>query len=273
MSKENPLSAREYVHVTNIEEYPNGIKLCTFPDGFRLYSLINDVEAEFIYNEIIVKQEYNQYGLTLEGANCIFDVGANIGVYTLFAKMRNPEATVYSFEPIPEICDVLRKNIVLHDVSGVEILNVAVGDKDHSEKERVYYPHASGNSTAYPEIQEAEEKQKALIEVFGEEKTKWFFEPEIRTVPVRTLSSVIKANHITRVDFLKIDVEGEELAVLKGIDAEHHHFIKQIAIEVHSEQIMMKVRKLLGDMGFRVVSDIGISSFVGTATVFAIQIS
>jgi FkbM family methyltransferase len=271
MSIKNPLSAPEYVRVVKIEDLPNGLKLCSFPDGFRLYSLTNYQEAEFIYNEIVVKQEYNQYGLTLEGANCIFDVGANIGVYTLFVKKQNPAATVYSFEPIPEICDVLRKNLALHSVSDVEILNVAVGDKDNSEKQLVYYPHAAGNSTAYPEIQEAEKKQKALIEMFGEEKTKWFFESEKRTVPVRTLSSIIKADQITSIDFLKIDVEGEELAVLQGIEVEHHQFIKQIAIEVHNELIMKKVLKILDDMGFRVVSDTGISSMVGTASVFAIQ--
>ena len=271
MAIENPFSVPEYVSVMNIEDEPNGLKLCTFPDGFRLYSLPNHIEAEFIYNEIMVKQEYNQYGLTLEGAKCIFDVGANIGVYTLFVKKQNPEAIVYSFEPIPEICDVLRKNIVLHDVSGVEILNVAVGDKDYSEKQLIYYPHAAGNSTAYPEIQEADQKQKALIEMFGEEKTKWFFEWEKRIVPVRTLSSIIKANQITSVDFLKIDVEGEELAVLQGIDAEQYDFIKQIAIEVHNEQIMRKVLQQLNEMGFKVVSDTGIASMVGTANVFAIR--
>ena len=271
MAFENLFSAPEYVHVVKIEDVPNGLKLCTFPDGFRLYSLTNYLETEFIYNEIVVNQEYMQHGLSLEGCNCIFDVGANIGVYTLFVKMRNPAVTVYSFEPIPEICDVLRKNIELHGVSDVEILNVAVGDKDHSEKQLVYYPHAAGNSTAYPEIQEEEKKQKALIEMFGEEKTKWFFESEKRTVPVRTLSSIINANHITSVDFLKIDVEGEELAVLQGIEPEHHHFIKQITIEVHNEQIMKKVILRLDEMGFRIVSDSGISSMLGTTNVFAVQ--
>ena len=106
--------------------------------------------------------------------------------------------------------------------------------------------------------------------MFGEEKTKWFLESEKRTVPVRTLSSIIRANQITSVDFLKIDVEGEELAVLLGIEAEHYHVIKQIAIEVHNEQILRKVLQRLDEMRFREVSTAGISSFVGTTNVFAV---
>ena len=90
-----------FVHPEAVEDVSANLKKLTFPGGFSCYTQ-NPGEVALIYNEIMVKQEYFQHGLSCAGARCVFDVGANIGVFTLSVKLQAPDATVYSFEPISE---------------------------------------------------------------------------------------------------------------------------------------------------------------------------
>jgi hypothetical protein len=50
---------------------------------------------------------------------------------------------------------------------------------------------------------------------------------------IRTLSEVIREHGLPRVDLLKVDVEGEELEVLRGIEPAHWPLIRQVVVEVH----------------------------------------
>ena len=58
-------------------------KKLTFPGGFSCYTQSEPAEAALIYNEIMVKQEYFQYGLSVMDARCVMDIGANIGIFTM----------------------------------------------------------------------------------------------------------------------------------------------------------------------------------------------
>jgi hypothetical protein len=58
---------------------------------------------------------------------------------------------------------------------------------------------------------------------------------------------------------LKIDAEGDELAVLQGISEAHYPLIRQIAAEVHSDTLLAEIQPLLVGRGFSVLSDAGIA--------------
>lgn len=73
-----------------------------------------------------------------------------------------------------------------------------------------------------------------MDQIFGKEASDFFHQTETRTAPVRTLSSVIREQGITSVDYLKIDVEGGEVSVLGGIEEMHWPLIEQIAVEAHT---------------------------------------
>jgi hypothetical protein len=62
---------------------------------------LNKAETDFVYQEIFAEQSYVQHGITLTDNACIFDVGANIGLFTLFSTQMCKDATVYAFEPLP----------------------------------------------------------------------------------------------------------------------------------------------------------------------------
>jgi len=78
-----------------------GSRKLTFPGGFSCYTHGLFGEPSLIYTEIMVKQEYFQHGLSVAGARCVLDVGANIGIFTLAVKQQVPEATVYGFRADP----------------------------------------------------------------------------------------------------------------------------------------------------------------------------
>jgi FkbM family methyltransferase len=269
MSLQHPSFLSGLVQAESIEHVEGNLKLVTFPDGFRCYSHTSPPETEFIYNEIYVEQEYLQHGLTLDGVTYIFDVGANIGVFTLFAKSRNPQAVVHAFEPIRDTCDVLRRNVELHRLTGVHVHNVALGAQAAAQRTFTYYPHMAGNTTATPALKKA--LRQAMAQGAGEDMVDFVFQSETRTAPVWTLSAFLTERDIPAIDFLKIDVEGDELAVLQGIAREHISGIRQMVIEVHTPEIAQKVCALLTRVGFEVVHEAGLASQAEASNVYAIN--
>jgi nonribosomal peptide synthetase DhbF len=257
----------DYVFPEAVEDISEEIKRITFPGGFTCYTPAVCDEAGLIYNEIFIKQEYFLYGLSVEGASCIFDIGANIGLFTLAAKQKAPEARVYAFEPIQDTFQVLEKNVHLHKCSNTYVFNLAIGSEDYGERIFTFYPHAPGNSTAAPEIKQA--ARPALDQIFGKEQTDFILVAEKRTARIRTLSSVITEQGITNIDYLKIDVEGDELSVLEGIEEQHWPLIAQLAIETHTQPLRDQVAEILASHHYDVKENTGLSSPMGVSNLFA----
>lgn len=66
-------------------------------------------EAKFLLSET---DEYFKHGIEIQPQDTIFDVGANIGVFSLLAAQRcSNQLQVYAFKPIPAIFKVLRQNV------------------------------------------------------------------------------------------------------------------------------------------------------------------
>ena len=78
----------------------------------------NRAETDFLYKEIFEGDGYLRHGLSIRDGDVVFDVGANIGIFAVFAGTRVSNARVYAFEPIPPVFDVLRANMELHGVAG-----------------------------------------------------------------------------------------------------------------------------------------------------------
>ena len=249
------------------EDTENHLRRITFPGGFSCYTQSEPAEAALIYNEIMVKQEYFQSGLSVVDARCVIDIGANIGIFTMAMKMKAPEAAIYAFEPIPDTFKALEQNVRSLGYSDVHLFNLAIGSQDHSEKIFTYYPHMPGNSTALPTLKEI--RRPVMDQIFGQEYSDFLHQSETRSVQVRTLSSVIREQGITTVDYLKIDVEGNEVSVLEGIEEMHWPIIKQVAIEAHNAELQEQVSTILSQHGLSVLTGMGLSSGGGTSMVYA----
>lgn len=262
MSTSNPLANPDFVVATTIEEIGGGLRLYTFPDGFRCYSHSNMDETHLIYNEVFIKEEYLGNTLSLADCRYVIDVGANIGIFTLFAKLRNPALIIHAFEPIKATYDVLMKNIELHGLTNIYPHNCALGNQEGATSTLTFFPNTAGITTAYPESKAP--LKRHLTTILGKETADIIFDaPQVHKVPSRTLSAVLDEFGIPAIDFLKIDTEGEELAILQGIATHHYPRIRQIAAEIHSDALMAAVQPLLMEQGFRVVADVGIGNVEG----------
>ena len=127
-----------------------------------------------------------------------FDIGANIGWYSIMVAKSNRNVLVHSFEPIPKTYQSLVKNVDLNSLPNISTHNFGFSDKG-GEFDFYYYPEGSGNASS--------------ANVTGRSDT------EVVKCKVKTLDEYINESN-EQIDFIKCDVEGAELLVFKGgIDA------------------------------------------------------
>ncbi len=131
----------------------------------------------------------------LQPGQTAIDVGANLGYFTaVMAQCVGPAGRVWSFEPVPETFELLALCKSLNDYTQVTPIRVALGEGDRST-EITYDKRHSGIATFYPD------------QVGG----------ETQRVELRSLDALYAAGEVRRApDLMKIDVEGHELAVLRG---------------------------------------------------------
>ncbi len=229
------------------------------PNGMPVIQL-NPGETEFTYREIFSDLEYLRHGIDIPEGACVLDVGANIGLFSLFATRLRPGAQVYAFEPVPDIFDALRLNADLH---GASIRALPYGLSDRAGRATfTYYPHLSIMSG-----QAADERDRDVVRAYlkrgdGEDASliDELLDERMEGRPVecelRTVSQMLREHGIERVDLLKIDVEKSELAVLRGIDESDWPRIFQVVIEVHDRSgRLSEIVDLLERRGFSTVAE------------------
>ncbi len=221
----------------------------------------NRNETEFMYDEIFAKKTYLNFDISIPDDACIFDVGANIGLFTLFASQLGQRAKIYSFEPIPPVFQILRLNTEIH---GLNAKLFECGLSNVSEATSfTYYPNVSlmsgrfADATADSEVVKSFVRQQQqgrdlpaaqLDDLIAERLTSENF-----TCQLKTLSEVMRDEGVTKIDLLKIDVEKGELEVLAGIVDDDWPKIDQIVMEVHDlDGRVRKVTELLRSRGFQI---------------------
>jgi FkbM family methyltransferase len=132
----------------------------------------------------------------------VFDVGANVGDYSLAARRHVPAARVYAFEPSAKVYEELQLNVAAD--GRIETFNLGLSDE---EKTVELYSYTVEGRPASPisSIDRRLPTQVLKVEVGASE-----------AVHVRTLDGFCEERGVGRIDLLKLDVEGHESAVLRG---------------------------------------------------------
>ncbi|WP_254175613.1 non-ribosomal peptide synthetase [Planktothrix agardhii] len=231
---------------------------------------LNQYETEYLYQEIFVDRVYLRHGIVLNEDDCIIDVGANIGLFTLFAQQKSPKGTIYAFEPAPHAFDKLQINAKLY-CPNTHLFNCGLGG-ERREETFTFYPRSSVFSSFAADAEQDEKAIRSVIinmlqrdhsldeeslEKLADEFIKDRLKEETYQVQLRTLSEIIEEYKIKKIDLLKLDAEKSELAILQGINNHHWSLIKQIVMEVHDQEgsTLKQVLRLLEDKGFRFVVD------------------
>lgn len=248
-------------------------------NGKKVFYL-NKEEIEFLDYQI---ESYIKHGIRLKKGNTVFDVGANIGMFSLYCcELCKNEVDIYAFEPIPEIFQVLQKNVQRFNSDKINIYNFGISNRNEDTVIFDYFRNASGFSTMYPEKPEEFRKSVRLIMLQNIDALasfvakirlisklpsflqSWFMKFQLFTklraekvnCRVKTISQIISEQNIQHIDLLKIDVEKSELDVLLGIDDRDWSKIEQIVIEVHDlDNRVNRIKDLLLMHNFKKIVD------------------
>ncbi|TKJ32794.1 MAG: hypothetical protein CEE38_22175 [Planctomycetes bacterium B3_Pla] len=192
--------------------FPGSTKLSLFI-GKRIVPKINTpvvISCLYGYDILVLNNNYYVSSIYLSGTSeagllhvmekvlsrgdIFFDVGANIGMMSLYAwKLVAPSGKVHAFEPEPYNYSALRFNIDLNGASEIHPNSCALG---HRRQKGIIYPYSRNLGMA------------SLLKPddcsLGEE------------IEVERLYDYVLRKSISRIRMLKVDVEGYELEVLKG---------------------------------------------------------
>jgi len=131
----------------------------------------------------------------LTNGSVFFDVGANVGLYSIAAAKRFPSAKIHAFEPVSSTLSLFRQNLAKNNL---ESRNVTLNELALSDAIGEAYITSDFHSSNY--ITTPESKfSKTLIRC-------------------TTVDDYVRDKDIDRLDFVKIDVEGHELKVVKGAE-------------------------------------------------------
>jgi FkbM family methyltransferase len=202
--------------------------------GYKFFCRINRDDFLFMTNH---ENEIMEYFIPNEG-DTVVDVGAHIGLYTLIAaKKVGPSGKVIAIEPDPENFKILKKNILLNRLMNVEALQCAVYST--KEKVKLFLPEIEGGRTIFNTVMQ--DRARTSTENFIE-------------VEANTLDDILESINIREVNWIKIDVEGAELEVLKGaVNTLSSNKNISLVIEIHGIEIYTEMIKYLKARNLRIM--------------------
>jgi len=258
----------------------------TLPNGLEVAHL-NRYETESVYREIFDDRCYLRHGIDLAGAATVIDIGANIGLFSLFVRGHCPAAAVYAFEPSPVAYRALKANCEAYGPR-LHPFNVGISDRRGSAQ-LTFYEKSSVFSSFHPNRQEDRRAIQAVVanrvraelrddaesvDEYVEELLSDRLDLQRFECPLLSVSDIIRGNGLRRVDLLKVDAEKCELEILRGIEDHHWPLIAQVVVEVHdpSGRVLGEVQEILARKGFRcAVEEEPLLAGSGLCNVYAIR--
>jgi FkbM family methyltransferase len=162
---------------------------------------------------------------TLKPGDCFFDVGANVGFFSLLASVLvGPAGRVVAFEPLPRNTELLRANLGLNAVTNVAVVEAAVAETAGTTVFAIAGSPSMGSMDAAQGIE----------------------------VPVVGLDELVEAGEVPIPAAIKMDVEGAESRALAGArkTLETHH--PTIFLSTHGYRQHEECLNLLAGLGYRV---------------------
>jgi FkbM family methyltransferase len=153
-----------------------------------------------------------------------YDVGANVGFYSLLSSLLVGPGKVFAFEPAPRNLPYLRSHLELNHAGNVEVLVLAISDtigkaQFQTERSGSMGRLATGGSTI---------------------------------VSTATLDSLVENGRIAPPDFIKMDIEGAELLALQGASWVFQRFHPVLFLATHGADVETECRRLLRSWNYEV---------------------
>jgi FkbM family methyltransferase len=182
-----------------------------------------------MYKEIWYRDAYRLCAEPLPAGAIVVDVGANVGVFALYAAVVGRAARVYAYEPFPESFELLCANAARNRLDAIRPSRLAVGGE--RGQRRLFVGLGHGRNT----LLGAAEQSSVVVECI-------------------TLADVFERERIDRCDLLKLDCEGAEYEILLGAPGGLLRRVDRIAMEYHQvpAHLSEELVDLLRGAGFQV---------------------
>jgi FkbM family methyltransferase len=193
-------------------QYPHPTLRRVRREGFDYELDLSDYMEWLIYYGILTEPRHALYALAPRGG-CVLDVGSNVGEVAMhFARQVTSTGEVHAFEPMPNVFAKLQRHVSANRLDNVHLYNHGLGD---AESVVTFDSPAPGNRGA------------SRVDVGGEGLK----------LRVRRLDDVVAERGLTRVDVVKIDVEGYEVHVLRGARETLTRFRPTLAVECDDQHL------------------------------------
>jgi len=151
-----------------------------------------------------------------------YDVGANVGFYSLLASSLVGKGKVFAFEPVPRNLDYLRRHLALNRVTNIEVLTLAVSDKVGTAPFQAEPTGSMGHLSIDGDV----------------------------TVSTATLDSLVQERRILPPNYIKMDIEGAELLALRGARETFERYRPVIFLATHGREVHQECCQLLESWGY-----------------------
>jgi FkbM family methyltransferase len=178
--------------------------------------------VRFVLNEIYLDRAYDVPETDLSSSKAILDVGANVGIFTLYCSSVAPGARIYCLEPSSKNFELLKENIALNSAKATPY-HVALAPETGNG-----FLSLAGESTEY---------------ALGSEG------PLTETVECVDLDRALEMTGVESFDLVKIDIEGVEREVFQKVSDATLKRIKALSLEWHHsieelDQLAQRFRRL-----------------------------
>lgn len=156
---------------------------------------------------VFVRKHYGE----IKDHSIIIDIGANLGVFAIYAANQNPNAKILCYEPAKQNYNLLCQNIALNNMQkNIYPLNYGVAAKNGIRKlsKSISPMHKMTNSISNQNSED---------------------------IYCITLDDIINDNNIKNIDLLKMNCEGAEYEIFYSLNDNMFHLIKNIRMEYHNE--------------------------------------
>ncbi len=175
----------------------------------------------------------------LKNKDNFFDIGSNVGIYSIYAALRKKGANVHSFEPEYANLNLLKNNVIINSLNKkINLYSFAFGEK--CEISNLYIQDFTPGSALHTVEKKNIPKTKTGKKILWKEG-----------IFVITLDQFVKETKVIP-SLIKIDVDGNELNVLRGGKTTlKNKKLRSIFIEMDSKKDRNKIIKILKISGFK----------------------
>jgi FkbM family methyltransferase len=193
-----------------------------------------------------LKKQYTEKykWITNKNLQTVLDIGANTGQFAEKIRWILPDAKIYSFEPIPFVFDILKKNF--ENDKNFEAINCGLGEEDGITD---FYLNEFSDSSSFLKMKDLHKNN--FPQTANESKI---------SVQIKKLDDVLSYDKIKSPYLVKIDVQGFEDKVINGgknIIRNAEYIITEVSfVELYENQPLFdKIYNLLKEMGFQYVGN------------------